>query len=1052
MLFRSRRVLPVSVLLLAAACEPLTCQGRIDNAFDDAPDDAPIINARCGANGAQFVGDVDINTQQELDTLIGCNAVEGSILIHDSTDIVDLGALAALTSINKGYLLAINNAALTNMQLPALQRIDTGLAAIDNPELLTVNLPELAVLEGDLTMRNNPKLTQLAAPKVEVIKNAIIIIDGVEKVVSFGNFILGDVPALTSLENSFPILDTIDGSVQIYNTGLLNFSGLEKLEEIKNTGGKLTEPFKQRFDKLNPGLSIGIDFDSDFNIVAAGNPNLKDFSGLDALNDIVGDVMVGFNPELESFTGLDDIKTINGNLFVIENESLTSFLGLEGDNDNDDNDDGLSVINGNVFLGLYFDRFGKGIAGGNDALVDLDGMQSLTTITGDLVLAFNGAMEDLNGLTIFTTLGGDLTFLGQNMDSFKGADLLTTIGGDLNFGQLLRVDGQPFDPDEIDPANKLTDLFDKGTTVSTAMKFDPGGGANGFDALTTIGGNLIVAFSDINDLRLSDIEGDNDRLPGADLTTVGGSLIMYGNDAPDQLDGIETLDSLGGLVINFAIDAFGELQPIDNNGFSNFAALDVDLGAGGLVIGFDDDLDGAALATLRAFASVDGDVVLASVDNENNRGPANLGQLNITTIGGDLVVCAIKNGDDAPIPADLDNLEALNLNAVSAGTVVGDVIIAFCSSLADTTMNITTIGGSFELTDLPAVENINGLGTVGAVGELLLHDLPEVVNIDLPALTNVGANLEIVNNPQLEGFNFALNQVGGTLRLVNLGSLEDVDGLSTLDVVGGDLEIIDCDAIANTAGLNGLSLVGGSLRLRRLTSITNQAQQNGTQELTFNTLVQVGGLEITQMADLEDLAGLQTIVRVGVDAVGNLVGGGVLTIDSNPKLKTLFGLQGIENVGHKISILNNPLLDRFAFDDDDQDRELDIDEDNDAGADEEDDTNESGFSERLDIVGAPLFDGEVLLGGQTGIIEVRNNPLLREKDGDDPVRNNRVDPGILDTLVDNLADYEGLLLLCGNEDSGADADPADRSFFSETCAEAQDGLVFAGEEVPADGA
>ena len=1036
---QSLRILPVSLLLLAAACEPLTCQGRVDGLVTRV-DDIPEAPPKCAGGNAQFVGDVDITSQAQLDSLLGCTTVQGAIIIHDSTDIIDTSALATLQSINKGYFLAFNNAALTDIQLPVLLSVDDGFAAIENPELLTVNLPAVTSLEGDLTMRNNPKQTQIAVPKVEILKTALPVINNEVKLVSIGNLILGDLPGLVSLDGSFDNLQVIEGAFEVYNTGLLNFSGLENLEQILNQGGALQPRTQFRVDKLNPGLAIGIDFDDEFNIVPAGNPNLKDFTGLDALDVMVGDLVVGFNDELVNFTGLDDIKAINGNFFVMENPKLTSFLGLEGDNDVDGDglgdNDGLSTIVGSAFIGLYFDRFGKPVAGGNDALVDFDGMQSLTTITGDLVVAFAPAMETLNGLDIFSTLGGDLTFLGTNLDDHKGALLLTTIGGDLNFGQLLRQDGQPFDPDEETDANKLTDVFDKGTVVSTAVKFNPALGQNGFDALTTINGNLILAFSNIDDLQMSDPDGpNNDNVDAADLTTVAGSLFLYGNAAPDDVDGIETLNALGGLVVNFAKDAFGELQPFDNDGFNDFSSLAIaNLGAGGLVIGFDDDIDGAAFATLPDFSLIAGDVVLASVDNNNNRGPADLNDLNVANIGGDLVVCAIKNGDDAPIPADLDNLTALNLNGNNI-IIQGSVLLAFCAELTNTAMTVTNIAGTFELTGLPKLVNINGLNNLVNVGELLVHDLPVLENINMQGLDTVAKNVEIVNNPALTNFLFSLSDVGGTLRLVDNPDLAQIDGLSGLVRVGGDLDLIDCPSISDTSGLNNLTDVLGKLTLRRLDGVSNDAEVNGVNDLTFNELANVGSIEITELNGIEDLAGLESLSVVD----------DTIAINANPNLITLFGLQGLTVIGRKLTLSDNPELTTPFFDDDNNDRVADfggVDANNPNEPDDPDGIDESGLFNvdrggSLASIGDPLNDGDVPLGGQRGVIELRNNVQLDEA-------------AFLEGVRDGI-DFGGSTLTCGNSGTVDLIDADEREFTFAACADAQQGLPFTGTEGEGEG-
>jgi hypothetical protein len=1029
-----RRGLPLTSLLIAVACEPVQCQGRIDGLVKQT-EDVPNIVPRCAGGNTTVDADVDIVNQAQLDTLTGCVTIEGNVFIHDSTDIVNLDALASLQAVRNGYILLLNNAALTNANLGALQQVNTGLAAIDNPELVTADFPALTTLQGDLTMRANPKQTSIKIPNVEILDNAEVIIDNVPKVVAFGNLILGDLPSLTSVQGSFDTLLEIEGSLEVYNTGLVNFAGMEQLERILNTGGAAQQRTINRVDKLNPGLLIGIDFDSDFNVVPAGNPAFVDFTGLDNLAQIGGDLFIGFNPAFRNFNKLDDLETITGNVFIVENATLENFQGLEGDNEDDDQNDGFSVINGNLFVGLFFDRFGKPIAGGNDGLTNLQGLESLTTITGDMVFAFNTSMETLEGLDLFTTLGGDLTFLGQNMDDLKGALLLTTIGGDLNFGQLFNINGKPFDPEEDErDEDKLTDVFDKATAISTGVTLNPNAGQNGFDALTTVNGNLIVAFSNIDDLQFSDPDGDpNDPDIGpANLTTVNGTLFLYGNDAPDALTGIDTLNTLGGLSINFAKDVFGDLVPFENNGFNDFTALDVDLGAGGLAIGFDDDIDDAGFATLRNFGTIAGDVILASVDDEDNRGPTDLNELNVTNIGGDLVVCAIKNDNDAPVRGNLDQLTALNINATNA--VAGDVLIAFCTDLVDTTMSIANVGGSFELTGLEAVEVIDGLNGLTNAGEVLVHDNPDVTDINLVGLANVAGNMQILDNPNLVGTDFNLANVGGTLRIVNLPSLIDLDGFNTLDTVGGDLDIIDCPAIENTLGMNDLNTVGGTLRIRRLTTITNEAQADGEQDLTFNQLTAVGSLEVTEMENIEDLAGLNTLVEVGI--VGGVAsGGGALTIVNNPRLETLFGLQGITTIRRKISVVNNPLLSRFAFDDDDQNRELDEDV---GDVDNSDDDNESGIV-NLRTLGEGLDEDGA--AGATGVVEFRDNPNIRQVTAEDPDRNGQDDPGILQQLVALLVGYEGLVLLCGNEDSVIDDDATDRIFLFETCGAAQDGVI-----------
>jgi hypothetical protein len=988
---RLRWWLPTSLLLLSAACEPLSCQGAVATQDQINVVDEPVIAPKCKGNEVIFNGDVDVQKQAELNALSACTQVNGSIRIHDSADIVDLAALSKLERVGVGYISIFKNAALENATLPALTTLENGFSAIDNPLLTTVAAPELPQLGGDLVLRNSPLLRTVNFKKVERIANSLFVIDGVPSIVTFGNVVFADLPALTTLEGGFDALEIIEGAVDIHSTGLLNFNGLQALREIQNTGGAATVRTKIRADKLNPGLSIGIDFDNDFNIVKSGNPDLVDFTGLNDLDSIGGDIFVGYNDALTSFTGLDDLTAVGGNFFVVGNKALRDFSGFNGDNDGDGNGDGLSSIAGSLFVGLFFDRLNQPLGGGNDALQNFDGLNDLTSIGGDFVVAFNTQLEDFTGLDILATLSGDMVLLGVEPNSLEGTKVLTTIGGSLSFGEVFGNDGQPLNPDETDVARQFRDI--DGNLLDPGVTFDPNGGDNGFEALTTVNGNLVFAFSAFDDYTLS-------NPATADLSTVNGSLIVYGNGNPDSLNGLQTLATLGGFVVNFAVDAFGDLQPFENQGLSDFSAVQVaNLGAGGLHIGFNGDLDDNAFATFNDFVIVAGDVTLARVVAQNNLGPSSLADLNIGTISGDLTVCGIKNDDSAPINATLGNLEALNLDGTSV--VAGNVFVGFCTELVSTSMSLTTVGGSLEFTDLPNVETIDGLGSLGSVGELLVHDLSALASVSLPALGTVNGNLELVRDPNLENLDLNVGTVGGALLVVDLAKLASLDGLNGLNTVGGDLDLIDLPDLVSTNGLDSVDSVGGTLRLRRLDNVNNAAQAGDQQDLSFAQLTTVGSLEIQSMGGLEDLAGLQTLTT----ATSSIL------ILNNPRLKTLFGLQGLTSVGRKVAINDNPELELAFFDDDNLDREEDINNNNGVNNEPEDPDNvfEAGIV-NLTTLGSPVDDNGVTIGGSTGVLEMKNNPNLDQADFQQEI------------VEDLLNNYEGLVFFCGNNGSDDSTD------------------------------
>ena len=65
-------------------------------------------------------------------------------------------------------------------------------------------------------------------------------------------------------------------------------------------------------------------------------------------------------------------------------------------------------------------------------------------------------------------------------------------------------------------------------------------------------------------------------------------------------------------------------------------------------------------------------------------------------------------------------------------------------------------------------------------------------------------------------------------------------------------------------------------------------------------------------------------------------------------------------------------------------------------------------------MGEPVQDNGVTIGGSTGVIELRNNPLLDQAE-------------FIDELVEDvISNYRGLLFFCGNDGSDDVVDNAKR--------------------------
>jgi hypothetical protein len=124
------------------------------------------------------------------------------------------------------------------------------------------------------------------------------------------------------------------------------------------------------FTGLDSVLSIGGD------LFIQSNAALKNFHGLELVAVIEGSMDVKGNEQLESFSGLDSVASVGNDFWIESNKALTSFQGLNN----------LKSIDG--FFWIYT----------NKSLESFAGLDSLTTIDWDIEIYSNDAMTTLAGL------------------------------------------------------------------------------------------------------------------------------------------------------------------------------------------------------------------------------------------------------------------------------------------------------------------------------------------------------------------------------------------------------------------------------------------------------------------------------------------------------------------------------------------------------------------------------------------------------------------------------------------------------------------------------
>ena len=181
-------------------------------------------------------------------------------------------------------------------------------------------------------------------------------------------------------------------------------------------------------------------------------------------------------------------------------------------------------------------------------LTDLDGMEHLTTVGGDLTIEHNTQLTNLDGLAGLTTVVGDFTLYNNDqLPDLSGLGSLTSVGGEF----------------EIWSNDGLTALTGLSSLVSMPgdlkIRSNPAlPDLTGLEALTSISGDLTLwdnqAMTQLTGLsNLASVDGsftiqycgallDVDALSG--LTAVGSKLSLAFNDSLASLSGLDGLSTV----------------------------------------------------------------------------------------------------------------------------------------------------------------------------------------------------------------------------------------------------------------------------------------------------------------------------------------------------------------------------------------------------------------------------------------------------------------------------------------------------------------------------
>ena len=159
-------------------------------------------------------------------------------------------------------------------------------------------------------------------------------------------------------------------------------------------------------------------------------------------------------------------------------------------------------------------------------IINLSGLDHLTSIGGDLIIIDNFHLTNLTGLESLISIGRDLTIIANfTLTDLTGLNNITSVGRDLklrnNYNALANLTGLE---------NLISigrDLFINGNSSLTDL--------DGFDNLTSAGRDLLL----FDNHALTNMTGLEN------LTSISRDLTIVNNDAMTELTGLENLTSLG---------------------------------------------------------------------------------------------------------------------------------------------------------------------------------------------------------------------------------------------------------------------------------------------------------------------------------------------------------------------------------------------------------------------------------------------------------------------------------------------------------------------------
>ena len=441
-------------------------------------------------NGVLSIADND-----NLTSLSGLNNLQyggWSVFIDGNSILSDITALSKLEFVSERIGIRGNS---------SLARID-GLEGVKGLNYLDIEFNESltnldAIKDIDsinvFTIRGNNNLTQLPAfnsstilREVNISNDALLNLSGFINLRTIGTLNLNNsnIPSLIGLdnleviENTFNIsncsnLNNLEGLSSLYSVGEfiiqdnVYLSSIEGLQSLNNVGhiGIYNQSLITNIDPLNSlreagGISFGWNhllnnIDGIQNINELGNLHIDDnerlvqFPNFGNLASLIN-LSIENNSTIVNLEGLHNLITIKK--IIIKNSTLNSLEGLTNLETIGDylsiercfNLEDLSGLDSVMIIGPDGGDSNYGIFLHLNTLKNLEGLNSLTQLNGDLDITSHSELTSLNGLEGLTNIGNDIKIQGNSsLDNFCS---LTNLFLNYSFTGNYQVLGNSYNP------------------------------------------------------------------------------------------------------------------------------------------------------------------------------------------------------------------------------------------------------------------------------------------------------------------------------------------------------------------------------------------------------------------------------------------------------------------------------------------------------------------------------------------------------------------------------------------------------------------------------